>query len=695
MDPVKEREKEILNTVRLRGMAGLDWLKKERAWQREQEAIDFINGNQEPTRTRNLSRVTSNKLRRDMQELISALSDVRQIWEYEVNDPTFQKQAQLLSLVVRDWWARGKMDRHLADATFYSAVGGTGYLYLYWDAETQDIAVKVFDPRDVIPMGPTYDGLQKWQGVILRERVDVDWLISRHPEKRHQILDGKQQISWFSNESRGGTAAKVSEILTAAQRLFGGASYSNRPQQGQVEVMRVYLQDFSINTSGEPREMGAPGTNWAYTVEPGQAIYPRGRFIMMTPNCVLSDEPNPYWHGKFPLVPITLDRLPWSLLGAAVAADLLSLQTGINESLRALDDGLAQWAQRGLVADVNAVPKSIVDATDTRKAGMRLFTNPNASPKDSIQFVDGPQYPQWVMAMPELYQKEMAENLGVNQLMELTKLAQSAPKGDDLDSFREALTPLLRLRSRAVECGLLEVGEMFKSLVFQFYDLNRRLALLGPEGATLQDADLSPGNMIPAMQQGDDGYAPEYDGRLPIYERAKYHSQRFVLKVQENSMLRVSNLQNKMMHLQLFRAQALPPQRLWEVFDIKGYTPSNAPVEEQIFAARRSGLMAGPPPELVQVQVQAAQIQLEQAKMQFMAQAAQMQAMGAPGMGGAPPGQPPPEGGPGKLSDAIRPASNSGVGAQGGRPPSGQQPPQVVMKNGEEGPRMTISESGK
>lgn len=684
---VTERNREILNSIRLRGLAGLDWLKKERAWQREQEAIDFINGNQEPTRTRNLSKVVTNKVRRNLQELISALSDVRQIWEYEVNDPAFQKQAGLLSTIVRDWWARGRMDKHLASTIFYSAVGGTGYLYLYWDAETQDIAVKVFDPRDVIPMGPTYESPQKWQGVILRERVDVDWLVSRHPEKRDEIVDGKQQISWFGNEARGGTAAKLSEILTAAQRLFGGSAYSNRPQQGQVELMRVYLKDYSVNTSGEPRQMGAPGTNWEYTVQPGEAVYPRGRFVLCTPNCVLEDTPNPYWHGQFPIIPFTLDPLPWSLLGAAVAADLLPLQNALNESIRTLDDGLSQWARRGIIADVNAVPKNVVEATDTRKAGMKLYTNPNASPKDAIQVVDGPQYPTWVMAMPELYEKELAENLGVNQLMELTKLAQSAPKGDDLDSYREALTPLLRLRSRMVEVGLLEMGELFKYLVFQFYTLNRRVALLGPDGATIQDKDISPGNMIPSMTEGMEGYAPEYDGMLPVDVRAKYHAQRFVLKVEENSMLRISNLQNKMLHLQLFRAQALPPQRLWQVFDIKGYTPTDAPIEEQIFAARRSGLMAGPPPELVQVQVQAAQIQLAQAKMQFGAQQAQMAAM-------AQGGGPPPPGGPSKLSDAIKGTNNSGA-AGGGRPPSGQEPPQMVIKSGEEGPRTVISESGK
>jgi hypothetical protein len=48
-------------------------------------------------------------------------------------------------------------------------------------------------------------------------------------------------------------------------------------------------------------------------------------------------------------------------------------------------------------------------------------------------------------------------------------------------------------------------------------------------------------------------------------------------------------------------------------------------------------------------------------------------------------GQPPPQGGA---------PSNSGVGSQGGRPPSGGQPPQFVQKNGPEGPRTVVSESG-
>jgi hypothetical protein len=268
----------------------------------------------------------------------------------------------------------------------------------------------------------------------------------------------------------------------------------------------------------------------------------------------------------------------------------------------------------------------------------------------------------------------MEENSGVRGLQQLAQLKVNAMNADTMDKYMEALSPSLRLRARSIEVSLAELAEMLKVGFFQYYDTERRIQILGKDGLTLEDFDYDPGNMIPDSIEGD-----------TQEERAARFHRNFVFSIAPNSFLNVSHMTQKLMNMQLFRANAIDLWTVLDALDIPnvGEAPAETVIERMI-AARKLGLQPGPTPEIVAAQEKLTLAQAEAATSQIQQTQLMGQIQGLMGGGG---GGAPSNPAPG----APAPVRTSGVGPEGGRPPSGQAPPQLIMKDG--GTRAVISES--
>lgn len=678
----EELEKYILGWVTEQVATGLTLLRKERSYNEIIDAIQYVNGEQFPLKSRAISRVTDNRLRKIALETCSSLTDVRPIWNYDTYNEDSKEQATILNKLARGWWKNSIADRRLQSILMFACVGGSGYGVLSWNPSLPgggDFELLPYDPRDVIPIEPVYsDSIQDWRGVILRQRLPVSTVKSMYPTKEYKIAAVNN--SWFAPKIRESASGLYDVSTPVWNILTRGATRSSSESMDAVDVLHIYIKDDSLNTGKDCVTMGRPGSNWAYDVYPVGApgkngeitteeqakLYPRGRLIVCTPTAVLDDGPNPYWHGMFPVVRFTLDPLPWSLLGGSMIGDLIPLQNSLNEGLRGLEDGMAQWIRRGVVADSKTISKSTLDAIDTRKSGMKAYVNPSMG--EGFKVVDGPEFPQWYLEMIQYLKGEMDEISGVRGLQQLAQLKQM-PSADTLEKYMDALSPLLRLRARAIEVSLGELAELIKVGFFQYYDTDRRMQILGVDGISLEDFDYDPGNLVPSHLPGD-----------TREQRASVHHRNFTFSVAPNSFLNVSHTTQKMLVLQLLRANLMDPWTAWESFDLAnvGQAPAET-IPERMIAARKMGLQPGPTPEMVQMQMMAMMAQLGQ-------MGAQMQMMGGnPGAGGGGnPAAPP-------IKAPEAPPTN-GTGPQGGRPPSGGEPPRLISKDG--GSRTIVSESG-
>lgn len=673
------REKALLGWLRIQYTGGLALLKKERAWEQTAQAIAYIDGKHNPAKGKALSKVTDNRLRKLALEVAATMTDVRPIWNYETTMEEVKKQADVLNKLARAWWRNNKADKRLVTSLLYSLVGGSGYGLLTYNAELQggqgDLELIPFDPRDVIPVEPTYsDSIQDWRGVILRQRLPLDTVKRMFPSKASKLA-GKE-TTWSPAQQ----SDKIqSGIISPQWDVLEGKRGTVEPSG--VDVMRAYLKDDSLNLTDQKITLGEG--DWAYDVYPMGAVkpdgslatkkdarlYPRGRCIIFTPEAILKDIPNPHWHGMFPVVRFTLDPLPWSLLGASIIGDLIPLQDSLNEALRGADDGLAQWVRRSVSADKRSMPKSALDALDTRQSGIKIHHNPAMG--EPFKMLEGPDPKVFEIYnnLVEFFKKELEDTGGTAGVTSLAQMGQM-PSADTMERYMEALSPILRLRARNMEIALSELAEMLKVGFFQWYNAPRRIELLGRDGLTREDFDYEPGTMIP-------------DGAGSRMSRAMEHHKLFSFQVAPGSWLNVSHTTQKMFYLQLFRAQMLDPWTIWDQFDVPDAGPMPAEtVPERITAARQQGLMPGPTPELVQTQLALQMAQLQQQLLMIQGQMQAMMSGTAPPMQAAPPGP----GGGAPAGPKV-----PGPQSQGGRPPSGQQTPHLEVKD--QGTRPVVAES--
>ena len=695
MVPVPQREYQIQLLSWLHGKVkdGLTALRRERGYNDFSKVQTFLEKGDLPYKTRAISRTSDNRLRKIAFETVGALTDVRPIWNYETFDQKYDTQSQILNKLARGWWRSSMADRALQNTLMYSLCGGSGYGYLHWNEMLPgggDFELIPIDPRDVIPIGPVYtDSIQDWQGVIIRQRQNVETIRMMYPLKAGTL--GRGISSWIDNVS--GSSNERSGVLTTVwDMLAKNTSRNPATLTDQSDLYTIFLKDpGAFNTSADPILMGDPDHNWSYVVpslasgKPEQEclLYPRGRMIVCTTDTICEDTPNPYWHGKFPLIRFTLEPLPWSLLGIPMLAEMLPLQHALNEGVRGLEDGMAQWIQPGLIGDRSAIAKPVFDSIDARRPGMKAYVNQNVG-GEGFKKLEGPQFPPWYMNMLTYYKDEIDELSGVRGLQQMRSLKQM-PSSDTLEKYMDAMSPMLRVRARMMEVALGELAELLKVGFFQYYDKARRMQILGTDGLSLEDYDYDPNSMVPAD--------PELGNTR--MERAQRHHKNFKFSVAPNTFLNISHTEQRMVLLQLFRANALDPWSLWKAMDIPdtGEMPAET-VPDRMVAARRMGLIQGPPPEVVQTQNQMQYAQLMMQLVQLMQQLQQMgiQLPGMPPMPGmAPPGAPP--GAPGGAPPQQGAPSNNGVGPQGGRPPQGGQPPQMVNKPNEG--RAVTSESGR
>lgn len=663
---IEESDAALLSWLDSAVKSGLALLKRESAYQGVSENIAFINGSQGSLRSNTLSRVTFNRLRKIVYEVVSSMTDVRPIWNYQTFNNKFKPQADILNKLVRNWWRNSYADRRMQDALMYSCAGGSGYLKVEWNpylAGGGNIDLIPLDPRDVIPINPALNtSVQQWQGVAVRKTVSLPSLRQRYPEKFWKYKSLSK--GWFDSKVSPSQASSLEIISPVIDRLFAGRDPSTT--SAEVDLIHVFVKDDSMNTGIEPVLMGRPGTNWCYTVYPlgsvhpvtekvvteAQAkLYPRGRLILCTPECILEDIPNPYWHGMFPVIKFTLDPQPWSILGSSLVSDGRPVQESLNEVLRGVEDAVKQWLRRTVIGNSQAISKGLLNKIDPRMAGQKIMLNPTAG--DGLKFVEGPTLPAYIMEYARFLIDILDDNSGVKGLRELAQLKQM-PSSDTIEKFLDAQSPLLRLRSAQMEQSLAELAEMVKVMIFQYYDAPRRFQILGADGLTMEDFDYDPRMLTPGLRPMDDGYTPEYDiFATTRTQRAEKHHRNFTFSVARNSFLNASHTQQKMFYLQLARMPTplIDPWTLLESFDVPNLGPvPDGSVFDRIQFAQQVGLLP-PSPQMM------------------------MQAQG------------PPPGGPG----------GGGPPGQKGRPPSGQEPPQMVNRTDPQtgGQRQTISESGR
>jgi hypothetical protein len=574
------------------------------------ETMRAVFGEQHKYRSSRLSDTELNHLGKIASDLAALLTDIKPFWEYKTRNKSFERQSGILGKLSSHWYLERFIDLRMMEVIKYWEVSGTGWPHFVWDPMLGDLTIYAEDSRDVLPIRPPsgYISIQDAIGVAIRKEHTVNHLRSLYPQSLWPLIKPDRDGTLKGAESGQTRFDKLLQSFGVPsdspflRRLWGGPARQT-PRIPMVDLYTVYLKDESRNTSSHPRFMGnfdkegRAQDNYSYIVPPGGKLYPRRRRIVATSRGILSDGPNHYWHGLFPIPKMTLDPWPWSWFGKAPLWDLLKPQSSLNRALRVVDDHMEKIARPGMKFDKNSVSKAAAERYDTRRAGFKFQHNPMIGKGIEIEFP--PPLPGEVPWWIGLLKDEMYDLAGVRDLSQLMRLNQ-VPAADTIEKITASMTASVRGRSRAMEAFMREFGTMAAYNFAQFRTMTERYAILGEDGVTKEDWDFDPGSLIPDYVHSDD-FEPNgivrHDalvrGPLPRLDRAREVMRHLSFDVAPGSLLAASQIESKMMYLQLARAGLIDHWTLLEKLEVPnvGLPPSGADtITERLQAEQQMGL---------------------------------------------------------------------------------------------------------
>lgn len=599
----------ILAWVKEAVAEGEGMMSQDPVWTDMDRNMDYINGRQKAKavsqeRPSYVSHAVVNETRRTARRHVSALTDIKPVYAYRTPNPNFQQQAMLLNQLTTVWWINTFADLALADAVWYAAACGCGDLVCEYDqfyGPMGDMVLYPRDPRDTIPIRPSRDAsIQSWFGCILREAHSYNMLAGMYPEQKELLKRsaspwGAGVFTKFKsafNKIMGGgattTLSGLTKTYTGQQRLSGD----------EVILYKVFLNDPAVNSTDRPIMMGKAGTSWSYTVQPGDRLYPRKRLIVCTEGGILFDGPSPYWHGMFPVARLKLCSVPWSFFGLPLVDIQVPIQDAINDSLNYMLDNVRQKLRPPKVAN-SRVPEPALRQFDPLNPRAQLRTQEQVG--TGFQFAELPELPAFTFEL-FTYLRGVIHDLSGDSTLDALQAAAANQSFDpeSIEAWMNALSPELKLEGRQVELCLRHLADMGKSNIFQFYDAGRRMQVLGDAGMTLQDLDYDPGDLIPAMQPGEQGYLPQLDVQIDKKDRAEFFLKLFTFYVTPNSLLALNAQAEKLKYTMMMRAGICDVWTFWEKMEVPNagqpplmYLPAVIPVNPELLPEIAAGLVPG------------------------------------------------------------------------------------------------------
>lgn len=687
----------ILSWLKEAEQEGTSFLKSNRAYEDIDKGIDTIAGLDDDPAPESLSNVYSNRLKRQLREVVATLSNLRPLWGYSTDNEAFHQSAQVLNQLVYSWWLSTFADRSIRQAMQWACVS-TGWISPGWDPDfwhigRGDVVLNVHGPRDVFPiqMGKDLD-IQRAYAAIIQQEVPLFRVAQSFPELQDKLHSDRNSPGWLRKTMKRATRL-LSPGASPISSIFGEKEQVTTAGP-TVDVFDCYIQDLSVNKTDKPIRMGQPGVPWEYEVPcVGQRIpaafdgdgkptayrdaqlgdcllYPLRRRIRATRTAVLYDGPSEWWHGKVPLVKFTVDDWPNEFLGFGLVRDVHSLQVSYNRILRAMEDAVEKALRPDVHYDPNLVDRGEVRRYDPRMGRRKIPMNFQMGKGFEVQ--PPPEVPQYAPAHLVFLQQEIDHLLAIRDMTNLAK-ANQIPSAESIDRILEMAGPVVTDISRGMERSLRDLGEMVKCLFYEFYTAPRKVKVMGASGLEESDYYFSPESLIPESLRSTT-YATEI---IPQnLARAKRSMNSCIFHITPNSLHQIQQMTRKLLYLQLWRDGRFPidPETVAEALDIPNFGSLPGDSTDVLTRWKEWNKL------MLQTQIEA-QMQAQAAQMQMQAEAAAM------GLGAI-------------AGEAVAGAENGNNGdsggkpnghAQEGRPPSGSKPPHITMKDG--GQRSSIEES--
>lgn len=469
-----------------------------------QKYIDYLIGKQwsgrQPTYK---SKPVDNRIWRLFWELVSLLTDIRPIFDYRATNPELKKQSKILNQTTRSWWLWADADQTLAHIVIYGLFG-IGYGKLDWNKSLRngegDFDLIACGPNDVLLLKPK-SKLQEAQCLIYQTVQPLGWFRTNYP-LRGELVQPSEEFSTYTKKP--GSPSHVAQFIfdklsPAMKRKIGTPGTTQNSAAPMALYREFWLHDATRNTSNADVQMGPPGKKWSYIVKPKELLYPRGRLIVMGGDdehpVILEDGPNPWLHGEYPFAALRFNSVPWQWAGYSELRNWIPLQDIVNLLLAGVLNVLKKIVNPSLIYPRNAFDEATSADIDPSMPGLKLSWNQQAG--SAPQYGPTPTLPPIVLSVLQQVGRELEITSGVAAVNQaLTK--KQVPGEGTLEKIQASQQTPVRMKGRALEVFLRDLGKMQPYNMLQMYDKKRRIMMLGPkDGTDKYDFDWNPGTMVP------------------------------------------------------------------------------------------------------------------------------------------------------------------------------------------------------
>ena len=511
---------------------------------------------------------------RNARDIVASLSNFRHGGEYKPRfDQALYDTGHTLTKLDRNWYT--DTDAHDAQRSNlqYAVAFGTGYLYQPWNKAFHgsygDIDLQAISPSDVYFVQlPKNHKIQQAYMVIIREEMPLNLAKASYQNIAHLIQPDRDAPGWLE---RGKRAVQRLMGGSPALRLAGRTQQDNQGSFPTVDVFTAYIMDRSVNRAPTTVKMGTQGTNWEYDVpalgspigmgvqnpatgaeltrpadEQDCKLFPLRRMAIFTRTAVAYDGSSPWWHGQVPLARTRFNDWAWEALGKSLLGDPKTMQDGIIALMRGIEDASAARMDPPYLYDENLASEGFAENFDVKMAGARAKANLQAG--EIIKFPVPYQHYDVPAFIPE-YIKQQEER--ISKFMGVPDLvaiakAKQVPSSDTFEKLLEMAGPLVQDMMQALVSPQKQLGEWRKAYYFQFYTRGRVIQLTGPDGLPT-DED---------YQFAPDQLVPDRPGELLSMklERTRNLINQFKYVVSESGVNEMRRMTYKLSLLQLRKA---------------------------------------------------------------------------------------------------------------------------------------------
>lgn len=372
------------------------------------------------------------------------------------------KNAEILGEIVKRIWVSNDMTVVLPRTIKNALKYGTGIQKCWWNPNAKngigDVAVSNVDPRHFFP-SPGATDIQNAHYVIFAANIPLATVYRDFPEARGKIKGGVWDEELTVNKNV--TSQRNDTLNLGPVSNTAGTSTTDfaRSPEGRDGVMN---RDKMV-TLIELWERDDEGQSWV---------------TIMANGVLLKHMPNPFKHNKFPFIRYVDYDIPSCFWGMGEVAQLEKLQMSINQRRAQATDILKITGNPPFVADSNSGinPKAM-----TNRPGTIIFKNPGSQ----VDWLNPPNLPAALFTIQEMDKQDFDSISGVMDVTQGRK-----PTGIEAASaiaeLQEAAQTRIRFKVRTMEASLQELGSQIVSLVQQFYDDERVIRIVGPQGAKPQ-----------------------------------------------------------------------------------------------------------------------------------------------------------------------------------------------------------------